>query len=136
MVSNKFYFIAFNVYFFQTTKLQLQLMHKKKKSLETQDMSVIYRSLALLIHEGGSDMACSYKALLQLWFAEPKASTEHSRICDHIDLWGILALRWLKTQRDSLRVRSLCSFSSHPILLPKSWMNWKSHLQPVLARLL
>lgn len=63
----------------------------KNKSLETQDMSVIYRSLALLIHEGGSDMACSYKALLQLWFAEPKASTEHSRICDHIDLWGILA---------------------------------------------
>lgn len=108
----------------------------KNKSLETQDMSVIYRSLALLIHEGGSDMACSYKALLQLWFAEPKASTEHSRICDHIDLWGILALRCLKTQREELGVRSLCSFLSHPILLPKSWMNWKSHLQPVLARLL
>ena len=54
-------------------------------------MSVIYRSLALLIHEGGSDMACSYKALLQLWFAKPKASTKHERICDHIDLWGILA---------------------------------------------
>lgn len=58
------------------------------------------------------------------------------------DLWSYRSLGYfgLKmfglTQREELGVRSLCSFLSHPILLPKIWMNWKSHLQPVLARLL